>query len=452
MSGRVVRAGPAARQRSAPAGKKLALPVVDGPGRASGRYAADEPRGLDTFALYRPRAGHPDWPALAHEAAQLVEALRPRLEPPRRGPRRWRRTASSYGTATRNFLTNRRLTRSGREDLRPLYFIWTLLRTCNFACEYCDDHRGRKYPDLPNRGVLSTDDARRLLRIMRTGTSSVYFAGGEPTLRKDLPELTREARDLGFYPIVVNTNASVIDRMLARPGWHTWLADTDTIVVSLDALDLSTLARMWRTPRPHHVLRNLLLLRELAAQMRVKLMVNTVIQPGLVQDARDVLDFANDLGLWFCPVPVNVGPRVDERLLADPDYRALAELILARHRAGYRISGSRRMNRRLLFAEPADCRNTLKPHVDFDGTLLWPCKASVNVEPEAINVLDFEDVESLYRHATGRIDPTGFCGTGADQCGAACNWAQNYSTDAYVHGLHHPLGLVRDAARFLRPR
>ena len=79
-----------------------------------------------------------------------------------------------------------------REDLLPLYFIWTTHRTCNFSCTYCDDHRGSKYPDLPDDDTLDTEQGRRLLRVMRSRASSVYFAGGEPTLRKDLPELVRE--------------------------------------------------------------------------------------------------------------------------------------------------------------------------------------------------------------------------------------------------------------------
>lgn len=410
------------------------------------------PDGLSEFRLYRPRAGHPDWRRLQSEADEIDRRLRPRLEPPRRGWRERRRRWHAYATTARNYAANRRLLRAGREDLRPLYFIWTVLRTCNFRCEYCDDHRGRRYPDLPNERVLSTANGVRLLRIMRTGTPSVYFSGGEPTLRKDLPQLTRAARDLDYYPIIVNTNGSVIDRMLAKDTWRSWLADTDIVIVSLDALHLPTLERMWNTPEPERVLRNLLLLRQLERRMNFKLMVNTVIQPGRTEHARDVLDFANDLAIWFCPVPANAGPTVDRGLIRDPDYLTLAALILQRKEEGHPISGSPRMLRRLLWSEKLTCRNTLKPHVDYDGRLFWPCKASVNVEPERVDVLHFENVDALYRFAAARIDPSGFYGSGPRQCGASCNWAQNYSTDAYAHGLEHPLSLVHDIAEFIRAR
>jgi len=398
------------------------------------------------FQLYTPRPEHPDWQALAANAATLADELRPDLEPPRRGRAERRRRRRGKLTAARNYLRNRRLDRRGREDLRPLYFIWTVLRSCNFDCSYCDDHRGRKYPDLPNDGVLDTEAGLRLLQIMRTGTPSVYFAGGEPTLRKDLPELTRAARDLDYYPIIINTNGSTIDRLLRKQAWQTWLADTDIVIVSVDGLDVKMLGEMWVYERAGEVLRNLLLLRELATEMRFKLMVNTVIQPGKLQHARDVLDFANDLGIWFCPVPLNTGPTVSSALTDDPEYRELAELILERKRAGYPISGSARMNERLLRSDPFDCRNALKPHIDFDGSLVWPCKAAVAIDPEHIDVLDFDNVDDLYAHAAARIDPTRF----QERCGASCNWAQNYSTDAYVDGMRHPRRMLAEVAEFLR--
>jgi hypothetical protein len=175
-----------------------------------------------------------------------------------------------------------------------------------------------------------------------------------------------------------------------------------------------------------------------------------VIQPGAVHHARDVLDLADDLGIWFCPVPMNVGPRVEGALLEDPGYRELAAEILERKRRGARISGSLRMNRRLLGAEPLECLNTLKPHVDFDGHLFWPCKASVHVPPERVDVLQFDDVDALYAHATRRVDPTRFHGPARNQCGAECCWAQNYTTDAYAHGLRRPLSLLGEVADFLR--
>ncbi|MDY0003226.1 MAG: radical SAM protein [Polyangia bacterium] len=416
----------------------------------AGQDEGGPPGALPEFRRYHPRPGDPDWPRLAREARELAARLRPKLEPPRSLVADWPRRARSQATALRNYAENLLRHRAGRHDLLPLYFIWTTHRTCNFRCEYCDDHRGRKYPDLPKEGTLGTTDGMRLLEIMRTRTPSVYFAGGEPTLRSDLPALTRRARDLAYYPITINTNGSVIHRQLERPEWRTWLADTDIVVVSLDRLNLESSAALWSHDRPEDVYRNLLLVRELADEQRVKLMVNTVIQPGQVKEAWTVMDLAGDLGITFCPVPMNVGPRIHPDLLADPDYPGFVSDLLGRRRAGEKIVGSLRMNERLLRAAPKTCRNTLKPHIDFDGSLFWPCKSAQNLGPERIRVLDYPSVEALYSAAKARIDPTGFHGQGPRQCGAECNWAQNYTTDSYAHGLEHPAHLLGEVVAFLR--
>ena len=349
-------------------------------------YRSEAPRMLPEFRLYRPKAGHPDWPRLLDEAKQLAAELRPTLAPPEGVLDALKRRGAAYATTLRNYIENRALDGQGREDLRPLYFIWTTSRICNFACTYCDDHQGHKYPDLPNDGALTTEQGIELLRIMRTRTPSLYFAGGEPTVRKDLPEWTAAAHRMSYYPIIINTNGSLIARNLRKPEWTSWLAQTDIVIVSLDGLDLRMLSDMWVYRKPHEVLRNLLLLRELRDEMRVKLTVNCMIEPGRIADARAMLDLANDLRIWFCPVPVNIGPAVDRKLHADPEYADLVGTILERKRAGYPIIGSLRMNERLLKGEPLSCRNTIKPHIDFDGSLVWPCKASMNVSPRRINV------------------------------------------------------------------
>lgn len=411
-----------------------------------------ETSSLPEFKRYRPKPGHPDWARLAGEARALAAEFRPHLAKPETKTARLRRQLAAFKTTGQNYLANRRKAKARREDLLPLYFIWTTTRACNFLCTYCDDHQGKKYPELPNRGVLDTARGKQLLEVMRTRTPSVYFAGGEPTSRKDLPELTRTARDLSYYPIIINTNGSLVERNLRKPEWATWMADTDIIIVSLDTLDVASASTMWVYEKAEDVYRNLLLLREFAKEMNFKLMVNAVIQPEHVEEARDVMDFADDMGIWFTPVPQNVGPKVHDALRDNQAYGALVETIIERKREGALITGSLRMNRRLLHSEPLVCRNTLKPHVDYDGKVAWPCKACVNVKPEYIDVLAYQDVDRLYDDATKIISPTGFHGPARNQCGANCNWAQNYSTDAYAHGLMHPFSLLGDITEFLSAR
>lgn len=84
---------------------------------------------------------------------------------------------------------------------------WIDLRTgypCNQRCRFCDQ-AGRE-GDAPTDVVIE--------RIRGLSGDGLWLAGGEITLRPDLPRLLRAAREAGFRRIGVQTNG----RILAAPG------------------------------------------------------------------------------------------------------------------------------------------------------------------------------------------------------------------------------------------
>ncbi len=81
---------------------------------------------------------------------------------------------------------------------------------CNNRCLFCvqGDKRVRFAPK-------PTEALREVLRVERSRVRAVVFTGGEPTLRKDLPDLVAYARDLGYQTIQIQTNG----RMFAHRGY-----------------------------------------------------------------------------------------------------------------------------------------------------------------------------------------------------------------------------------------
>jgi cyclic pyranopterin phosphate synthase len=79
---------------------------------------------------------------------------------------------------------------------------------CNFRCRYCmprerfnDDHAF-----LPKRAFLSFEEIEKVVRSsMSLGLEKVRITGGEPLLRKNLPELIEKLSKLDIY-IALNTN------------------------------------------------------------------------------------------------------------------------------------------------------------------------------------------------------------------------------------------------------
>ncbi len=102
---------------------------------------------------------------------------------------------------------------------------------CNFKCFYCDPlGHGRKDP----LGTISVTDVRHVLSAaVSLGVESVRFTGGEPLLRKELPEMIALARELGVQDVALTTNASLLKRRLP----DLLAAGLDRVNISLDAVD-----------------------------------------------------------------------------------------------------------------------------------------------------------------------------------------------------------------------
>lgn len=77
---------------------------------------------------------------------------------------------------------------------------------CNNRCLFCVQGDKRSL-----YGNKTTEEVKKLLEEAATDADSIVFTGGEVTIRKDLPELVRYARELGFKSIQIQTNG----RMLA---------------------------------------------------------------------------------------------------------------------------------------------------------------------------------------------------------------------------------------------
>jgi len=410
-----------------------------------------EPKPI-TFNYYQSKPGHPDWKALQEQAVQLAREIEPLIH--KDSDDRFRdkladqkRKMKSLATAINNYRINRQRWKQGNHALRPLYFIWTLLYRCNFRCSYCDDHRGNAYYNLEDKH-LDFDERVKVLKLMRTGTSAIYFCGGEPTIDPDLPKFTELAFNLGYHPLMINTNGYVLDSVLKKPEWRKWLRQMDIIIVSLDSLSIPKLQQLWGVKRVEQVLVNLLMLRELRKVVDFKLVVNTVIGEDTVEDAGDVLDFANDLGdVWFAPVPINYHGKKSEGtfsfkqdMINRDDYQALASKILTRKKQARLIIGSYHILEMLLYVQDYHCLPTLRPHVDPDGRIAWPCRAPKNVAPVYVNLLDYTNLDECWDAAMNLKSATNFHGPGPNQCGDMCAWMQNYTTGRYYEFLTNPLG------------
>jgi cyclic pyranopterin phosphate synthase len=115
---------------------------------------------------------------------------------------------------------------------------------CNFRCRYCMPREvfGPGFAFLPREELLSFEEISRLVRAFAAlGVRKVRLTGGEPLLRRDLPDLVaRLAAVDGVEDLALTTNASLLRRdadALRAAGLH-------RVTVSLDSLDDATFRAM----------------------------------------------------------------------------------------------------------------------------------------------------------------------------------------------------------------
>lgn len=208
--------------------------------------------------------------------------------------------------------------------------IIDITNRCNLRCPICFAHAGAAgYIYEPTK-----DEIRGMLKNLMANRPvpppALQFSGGEPTVRDDLPELVKIARELGFLHVEVNSNGI---RMAESVDYCKSLkeAGVSTIYLQFDGV----------TPRPYKVARGFDLLpikKQALNNLKKAGFRSIVLVPVLVggvntDQVGDIIRFAvknRDIVrcINFQPVAItgriNAGDRESMRVTI-PDLMRLAE-------------------------------------------------------------------------------------------------------------------------------
>ena len=113
---------------------------------------------------------------------------------------------------------------------------------CNFRCTYCMPREvfNADYKFLPHEAILSFEEIARLAGIfVGLGVKKIRLTGGEPLLRKGLPDLVAMLAPLGA-DLTLTTNGST----LVKHAQALKEAGLNRLTVSLDSLDEATFRAM----------------------------------------------------------------------------------------------------------------------------------------------------------------------------------------------------------------
>jgi uncharacterized radical SAM superfamily Fe-S cluster-containing enzyme len=136
--------------------------------------------------------------------------------------------------------------------------------TCPSNCGLCDNHHSQTLLaniDLTNRCNLDCDfcfanaracgfvyepdfdDIVRMMKVLRdekpVPAPAVQFSGGEPTMREDLAEIIKKAKEMGFPQVQIASNGV---RIAQEPGYAKKLKDTglNTVYLHFDGVTTAT--------------------------------------------------------------------------------------------------------------------------------------------------------------------------------------------------------------------
>ena len=145
---------------------------------------------------------------------------------------------------------------------------------CNFRCLYCMPEEGMEW--IPKEEVLSFEEIEKLVGVLAPlGIRKLRLTGGEPLLRRDLPELVSMLRKIeGIEDIALTTNAVLLSEQaeaLRKSG-------LDRVNISLDSLLKERFEQITRRDALERVL---LGIEQAARIFPGPLKINAVLMRGL---------------------------------------------------------------------------------------------------------------------------------------------------------------------------
>ena len=197
--------------------------------------------------------------------------------------------------------------RAGKSVPPPRYVFWDCTRRCNLRCLHCGAVKERYDHEL------TTDQIKGILDQLAEQKVRMFAAtGGEPLLRKDLPDVLSHARRRGLRTGIAS-NGFLIDRMAAQ-----WIRDFEvySVQISLDGLEQTHNLIRGNDESFARAVRALELLRERDIPV---LSVATTVTTGNIHEIEGLKQvlLRMGIGLWRLAALMPIGRAQESDLFLD---------------------------------------------------------------------------------------------------------------------------------------
>jgi MoaA/NifB/PqqE/SkfB family radical SAM enzyme len=210
----------------------------------------------------------------------------------------------------------------------PFRLIHDVTYRCNCKCKICE--RWKKSSDYKNE--LTTEEIFEMLNNAKKAGIIMYAAqGGEPLLRKDLPQILQYAKKLNFVTTVITNGFYLKER------FYEILPFTDYLFVSIDSND-----------ELHDEMRGLKGLREKAIEgirlcknSKTKITINSVICNLNLDKVEGLVELSEELSIPILFQPMGVYKGYNENIKpTQSELKKTFSKIIELKKAGYKVSNS----------------------------------------------------------------------------------------------------------------
>lgn len=282
----------------------------------------------------------------------------------------------------------------GKDHVLPFVSVFHLTHRCDANCTWCSQRAvigEEEHPEQPLEKLRTI-----LLKLFKI-SPALYITGGEPTLCEELVPLLKMAREIGFWPITVNTNGLQLYR------FPEILQYADRTVVSLHSHDVHLQCKILGV-RPRGVFRlitHLRAFRRIAEDYGNKLLVNCVLSSENVHWAASVLKLCilDRTPLIINPAIIDRNPALEfASATMRRDYQDfLALVIKQKRRHPWVITNTRRYLMQIRDFGPFRCRPLCLLCVNPDGTIQNPCREKYPLVDETLGSLLNEEALAILK-------------------------------------------------------
>jgi radical SAM family uncharacterized protein len=239
----------------------------------------------------------------------------------------------------------------------PIFSGHKLTYNCNLKCKMCPFWRRTSEN-------LSTQKEKEILRQLYTaGVCGIGFEGGEPLLRKDLPEILAYSRSLPLHTSII-TNGTLLKSRIDEIAPYI----SGILFVSLDGLE-----------KTHDRIRGIDGCFKRAvegitvAKRKASVTINTTILADNIHEIEDIVKLAKDLGVRIVLSAAHEYHSIEASAAQANELKKVAKSLIELKKKGYPIMNSRGYFKVIAKEKTWRCKPWSMINVGTDGRLVLPC-------------------------------------------------------------------------------